>query len=207
MRCTTPSASAARQLVDKLCGDYDIPLLVLHDFDKSGFTIVGTLRRDTRRYRFKHAIKVIDLGLRIGDIEGLETEAVYHRGDEVAIIANLAENGATDAEVDFLLERRVELNAMPSDVLVAFIERKLTEAGIAKVVPEQPILEQACRRVQMHARITERLEELREEVEEEVKALPLPDDLLRRVRAVLVERPELPWEAAVREIVESSAAE
>jgi hypothetical protein len=68
-------------------------------------------------------------------------------------------------------------------------------------------LEQACRRVQMHARITERLEELREEVEEEVKALPLPDDLLRRVRAVLVERPELPWEAAVREIVESSAGE
>jgi hypothetical protein len=103
MRCTTPSASAARQLVDKLCGDYDIPLLVLHDFDKSGFTIVGTLRRDTRRYRFKHAIKVIDLGLRIGDIEGLETEAVYHRGDEEAIIANLAENGATDVEIDFLL--------------------------------------------------------------------------------------------------------
>jgi hypothetical protein len=201
------SVTAARQLVDKLCGDYNIPLLVLHDFDKSGFTIVGTLRRDTRRYRFKHAIKVIDLGLRVGDIEGLETEAVYHRGDEAAIIANLAENGATDAEIDFLLERRVELNAMPSDVLVAFIERKLTEAGIAKVVPDRPILEQACRRVQMHVRMTERLEDLREEVEQEVEALPLPKNLLRRVRAILAEHPELPWEAAVRQIVQSRVAD
>jgi len=44
------SVTAARYLVDELCGQYDIPLLVLHDFDKSGFTILGTLQRDTRRY-------------------------------------------------------------------------------------------------------------------------------------------------------------
>jgi hypothetical protein len=197
------SVTAARHLVDELCGEYRIPLLVLHDFDKSGFTILGTLQRDTRRYSFTNAIEVIDLGLRIGDVEGLETETVYHRGDEDAIIANLAENGATDAEIDFLLEWRVELNAMTSPALVAFIERKLTAAGIAKVIPAQPILEQACRRVQMHARITERMEDLRDEVEEEVKALPLPDDLVNRVRAILTERRELPWESAVRHVVEA----
>ena len=28
------SVTAARQLVDELCGDHEIPLLVLHDFDK-----------------------------------------------------------------------------------------------------------------------------------------------------------------------------
>ena len=52
------SVTAARQLVDELCGEHDIPLLVLHDFDKSGFTIVGTLQRDTRRYSFENAIEV-----------------------------------------------------------------------------------------------------------------------------------------------------
>ena len=59
------SVTAARQLVDELCGEHEIPLLVLHDFDKSGFTIVGTLQRDTRRYSFENAIEVVDLGLRL----------------------------------------------------------------------------------------------------------------------------------------------
>ena len=59
------SVTAARKLVDRLAGDHDIPLLVLHDFDKSGFSIVGTLRRATRRYSFANPIEVIDLGLRL----------------------------------------------------------------------------------------------------------------------------------------------
>ncbi len=69
------SVTASRELVDKLCGEHDIPLLVLHDFDKAGFSIVGTLKRDTRRYTFEHNINVIDIGLHIDDIDGLETES------------------------------------------------------------------------------------------------------------------------------------
>jgi hypothetical protein len=34
---------ACRQLADEICGQYKIPLLVLHDFDKAGFSILGTL--------------------------------------------------------------------------------------------------------------------------------------------------------------------
>jgi hypothetical protein len=44
------SVTASRLLVDRLCATHKVPLLVLHDFDKSGFSILGTLRRDTRRY-------------------------------------------------------------------------------------------------------------------------------------------------------------
>jgi hypothetical protein len=51
-------------------------------------------------------------------------------------------------------------------------------------------------------RMTARLHDLRPEVEEEVKALPEPNDLLPRVRAVLAQRPELPREAAVPCVVE-----
>ena len=68
------SVTAARQLIDNVCGDNGLPLFVLHDFDVAGFMIFGTLQRDTRRYQFSNALEVIDLGLRLGDIAGLERE-------------------------------------------------------------------------------------------------------------------------------------
>jgi hypothetical protein len=68
------SVVAARALADEMCSDHGIPLLLLHDFDKAGFSIAGTLQRDTRRYEFQNAIEVIDLGLSLEDVEvmGLE---------------------------------------------------------------------------------------------------------------------------------------
>ena len=52
------SVTAARLLIDDICGDNDLPLFVLHDFDVAGFMILGTLQRDTRRYQFSNAIEV-----------------------------------------------------------------------------------------------------------------------------------------------------
>jgi DNA topoisomerase VI subunit A len=119
------SVTASRLLVDQLCGEHKIPLLVLHDLDKSGFSIVGTLRRNTRRYSFANAIQVIDLGLRLKDVEEwrLESETVVHGKSDPR--DNLYANGATDDEVAFLYDeersmhyrhvgQRVELNAFPS---------------------------------------------------------------------------------------------
>src|SRR5208337_3722763 len=68
------SVTAARQLVDCMCAWHNIPLLVLHDFDVAGFTILGTLQRSTRRFSFSNNINVIDLGLRLDDAKGLESE-------------------------------------------------------------------------------------------------------------------------------------
>ena len=88
--------------------------------------ILGTLQRDTRRYQFSNTIEVIDLGLRLDDIAGLEREpAAATKTSAGHLRAQLAENGATDAEIDILLNERVELNAMTSDALIAMIERKL----------------------------------------------------------------------------------
>ena len=130
------SVTAARKLADEICHAYRIPLLVLHDFDKSGFSILGTFtRRETRRYTFENAIKVVDLGIRLGDIRGLQTEDVFDRGGEDKRRANLEENGAKPAEIEFLLRRRVELNAMTSRQFVALVESKLTANGVRKIVP------------------------------------------------------------------------
>ena len=131
------SVTAARQLIDDICGDHDLPLFVLHDFDVAGFLILGTLQRDTRRYQFSNTIEVIDLGLRLADIAGLEREPAAATKTSADILrAQLAENGATDAEIDILLHERVELNAMTSDALIAMIERKLKAYGLEKVIPD-----------------------------------------------------------------------
>ena len=117
------SVTAARRLIDTVCGDSGLPLFVLHDFDVAGFLILGTLQRDTRRYQFSNAVEVVDLGLRLADIEGLEREPAAATKISAGILRDqLAENGATTAEIDILLNERVELNALTSDALIAMIE-------------------------------------------------------------------------------------
>ena len=111
---------ASRRLVDKICGGHGIPLFVLHDFDKAGFSILGTLQRSTERHIFRYAPKAIDLGLRLSDVQdlGLEAEDSFDRGSEWSIRSNLRQNGASEEEIEFLLKERVELNALPSDTLI-----------------------------------------------------------------------------------------
>ena len=65
------SHTAARELADEVCAKFDIPLFILRDFDKTGFSISGTLQRDTRRYEFQNEIKVIEFGLSLEDVKDL----------------------------------------------------------------------------------------------------------------------------------------
>jgi hypothetical protein len=58
------SVTASRTLVEDLCGKRGLKLLVLHEFDVSGFSIKQTLVTSNRRYSFRHAINFIDLGLK-----------------------------------------------------------------------------------------------------------------------------------------------
>ena len=64
------ASTAARTLIDNLC-QRQVPLLVLHDLDKAGLSILGTLKRNTRRFTFNNQAKVIDLGLRLADVRKL----------------------------------------------------------------------------------------------------------------------------------------
>ena len=140
------SVTAARLLVDRMCSAHSIPLLVLHDFDVAGFTILDTLRRDTRRYQFESDFEVIDLGLRLEDVQamGLQSEgAASSKSSATAIRARLRNCGATPEECEFLVNQRVELNAMTSEQFVAFITRKLAEHGVDKIVPSKQTLDEA----------------------------------------------------------------
>ncbi len=192
------SVTASRELVDKLCGEHDIPLLVLHDFDKAGFSIVGTLKRDTRRYTFEHNINVIDIGLHIDDIDGLETEPVYTQSPRKARI-NLEENGATDTEIEFLLDQRVELNAFASDEFVAWVEGKLEEHGVSKVVPDTDDLADAYRRMAEQAAVQQQIDNVLED--RKAEEAEIPDDLADQVKKYLNENPKISWDEAVKDIV------
>src|SRR6516225_8952905 len=140
------SVTACRKLIDEICGGMDLQLFVLHDFDFDGFKIFGTLQRDTRRYQFTNTVETTDLGLRLADITGLEREpAAATRTSQQKLREQLANNGATEAEIAILLHERVELNAMTSDALVAMIERKLNEYGLTKVLPDDALLAETYR--------------------------------------------------------------
>jgi hypothetical protein len=197
------SVTAARLLIDQVCGDNNLPLFVLHDFDVAGFMILGTLQRDTRRYQFSNAIKVTDLGLRLDDIAGLEREpAAATKTSEVNLRAQLAENGATDAEIAILLNERVELNAMASDDLVAMIERKLKDYGLKKVIPDDDVLADAYRTFHRSKELREAFEEMESEFEEtEVK---VPKTLNKQVRAMLKKHPDLRWDDAIQVVLDDT---
>jgi hypothetical protein len=197
------SVTASRELVGELCATHQIPLLVLHDFDISGFTIFGTLRSSTRRFTYERGFQVVDLGLRLADIEDLEREDV-HVSSPSKTADTLRRHRATRQEIDILVGgERVELNALASDELVALIERKLAKHGIAKVVPDDATLADAYRRIHKQAVIQDKIDELVEELHgAEAK---VPTGLRQRIKKAIKVDPARPWDAVMREIAEEDA--
>jgi len=197
------SVTAARRLIDDVCGNNDLPLFVLHDFDVAGFMIFGTLQRDTRRYQFANAIEVVDLELRLADIAGLEREpAASTRTSESILRDQLAENGADNAEITILLNERVELNALTSDALIAMIERKLKAYGLAKVIPDDAVLAEAYRAFHRSQQLREEFEELEEGFEE--TRIKVPKDLKNQVRRVLTKHADLRWDDAIHIVLDQT---
>ena len=195
------SSTAARLLLDRLAPRID-KVLVAHDFDVSGFSIFGTLGSDGRRYRFRNDVRIVDLGLRLADVEAMEldSEPVETSGEWSSRAATLATHGASAAEINFLRHRRVELNAMPADVFVRFLERKLAEHGIGKVVPGDDVLEQHARPVLTRDLTNKALDAIRTKAEEAAISIALPSDLHHQVVAALKRQPDIPWDFAVADI-------
>jgi hypothetical protein len=199
------SVTAARKLIDDICGYHDLPLFVLHDFDVAGFLILGTLQRDTRRYQFSSAVEVVDLGLRLGDIAGLEREpAAATRTSANQLSAQLAENGAMGAEIGILLNERVELNAMTSDALIAMIERKFKEYGLEKVIPDDELLAETYRAFHRSQQLREKFEDLEKKFKSKDSEIKVPKDLKKRVRAVLDKHSDLRWDDAIQIVVDKT---
>jgi hypothetical protein len=194
------SSTAARHLVDRLCSR-NVPLLIVRDFDKAGFSIAATLQNDNRRYQFRNAIQVHDLGLRLADVQNsnLESESVSYGYSDPQY--NLRFNGATEAEIEFLSDQRVELNAFTSDQFVEWLEEKLTEHCITKVIPDSETLTLAFRRELKRQKMQTIIEEAEDRVNAEVNDAAIPDDLAERLSEQLEEYRELSWDSALTELM------
>ena len=210
--------TATRQLVESL-SDAGVKILVAHDFDISGLTIAYILGHSNRRYRFEVEPDIIDIGLRLDDVKAmnLQSEPVWIRqskhpcakfeGDEFQEFGG--DYDVTEEEQKFLVEKqirasydgswagkRVELNAMTSDQFVAWLESKLIENGIEKVVPDAETLAAAWRRAKLIAQAREAVETIKEEAALE-KETHVPGDLDQQVREILAKEPELSWDKAL----------
>jgi|LakMenEpi03Aug12_release.lakeMendotaPanAssembly.Ray.scaffolds.fasta_scaffold03390_16 hypothetical protein len=198
---------AARQLVDQVCGENEVPLFVLRDFDKAGFSIAGTLSRDTDRYSFEHSVQVVDLGLHLEDVEAwkLGSESFHTKASTFSMKKNLRRNGATEEEIDFIAgqRRRVELNAFRSADLIAFIESKLRKHGVKKVIPNVETLEVAYRRAMEIEHVKSRFARVKAEAKEFSESVKVPS-LKRRVDKALRKDPTMPWDLVIANLAASA---
>jgi hypothetical protein len=199
------SVTAARQLLDKVSVRGVEQVLVLHDFDITGFSIFGTLGTTGRRYRFDNPVNLIDIGLRLADVGelGLGSEPIEAKSEKEMAkrMETLERHGATEEEIDFLQTHRVELNAMTAPAFVFFLEGKLEEYGVEKLIPGEATIEKHARRIVEQIGTENALEEILEEVREEAQTVPLPKDLTERVNQVLLDSPDRSWDAAVSEVI------
>lgn len=207
------SVDATRRLVDTLCdADVGVPLFIVRDFDVAGFSISATVRNDTQHYVFENSVDATDLGLKLEDIEDLERESVFVNGAWWSVKSRLAENGATDDEIDFLIPQekmqrkgtwgeRVELNAFTSGDFIDWIEGKLEEYDVKKVIPDASVLDEAFRRAYELECYQALLKEHREEIEEKAMEIEVPEKLVKKIRKKLKKHPAWPWDKALNKIV------
>ncbi|MDP3064169.1 MAG: hypothetical protein Q8O40_13310 [Chloroflexota bacterium] len=127
-----------------------IPVLVIHDCDPSGYEIARTLAQATRTY--KRELDVRDLGLRVADARTMGLDEEFYVG--IKPPSRALWQSLTKEEREFLFpqeasgdfhrgarRRRVELDAMDSGQLVAWLERKLGLYGLLpKVQPPHDIV-------------------------------------------------------------------
>jgi hypothetical protein len=132
----------------------------------------------------------------------------FGKTSKASIRARLRKDGATEAEIDFLTTgpgntgQRVELNAMASDVFVAFVRRKLAEHGAAKVIPSSEMLTEAFTAFKRGAMAKAALEAELERLNAE--PVVVPADLDAQVQVRLKADPKLAWDEAVKAIMEAS---
>ena len=131
----------------------------------------------------------------------LPSEPVKIQGDWQKHSATLWRHGATLAEIDFLRTRRVELNMMTAPVFIAFLERKLRENGVKKIIPDVDTLDHHARRIVAHMYAERAFKRLLPTILQESAAAPLPDDMLKRIQQVLDDDPELSWDLALNKIL------
>jgi hypothetical protein len=198
------SVVAARAMVDRISSD-GLKILVAHDLDATGMGIFGTLGGDNHRYTFKERPNLVRLGLTLGQAEdmNLDLEPQKVEGDHEEVGDRLSRYGATWDEIDFILAgQRIELNAMPSDVFVEWLEKSLAAHDVKKIVPDADLVEERARHILGINLLKQEVADLERAAKEQAASIALPEDLIERVRNELENNPAAPWEEALSTVID-----
>jgi len=145
------ASEAARRLLERADADRDYHLFVMHDADPAGYNIARTLREETRRMP-GYRVEVIDLGLRFEDglAMGLQPETFtrkkalpgglqFTERERQAFVGRRNQDFPS-RKASWICER-IELNAMTSPQLIAYIESGLAQyEATEKIVPDEDTL-------------------------------------------------------------------
>ncbi|GAG18830.1 unnamed protein product, partial [marine sediment metagenome] len=99
--------------------------------------------------------------------------------------------------------QRVELNAFASDDFIKWVESKLEEHGIKKIVPDEDTLKEAYARAVKVAVINRAIEDATEKAEKTAEKLTMPKTLTRMIRKRLKNDPTSPWDKVIAEVAEA----
>ena len=206
------STVASRKLIDNL-SKQGVTVFVLHDFDRSGFSILHSLSTSNHRHTFVKTPTIIDLGFRMEDVRLLQTEPVDYPGKDDPI-KKLIASGATEEEANFLVEsnsrtfkngkwiymgKRVELNAMTSDQLLKWLKGKLAEHNVQKVIPDDETIATAYQAACEAAHL-ERISRVQYNNNDKIAFSP-PEKIRDRIKS-MINNTALSWDAALKEIAQ-----
>jgi hypothetical protein len=206
---------AAKDLVDKLAEDDEpVEVFCVHDADAYGTMIYQTFQEATKA-RGARKIEIINLGLEPWEAidMGLEVEEVEQRKNRKAVANyvlerdDLAPTGETWEE--WLQTHRVELNAMTTPQFIAWLDGKMAEHGIGKLIPPDHILSRFLDwrlRDEVREAVTERIlreANLERQVEEALAAIrrPKPNTLRAGVEKLFSRQPDAEWKAHILDVV------
>jgi hypothetical protein len=197
------STRAARDLIDKLV-EHDEPVEVfcVTDADGPGSMIYQTLQEATKA-RGARKIKIIKLGLEPWEAVamGLEVETLDDPKRQKPVADYISERHDGDRWVNWLQTHRVELNAMTTPQLIAWLDRKMADYASGKLIPPTHVLEQElAKRIEGKVRtaITERIlreARLDDQVAAAVAKIKTPDGarLARDTAKLFKRKPDSEW--------------
>jgi hypothetical protein len=155
------STRAARDLIDKLA-QHDEPITVFcaHDADASGTMIYQTLQEATKA-RDARKIQILNIGLEPWEAVEMELEVeTVEKGKRRKPVADYVlerEDSSPDGDTweDWLQTHRVELNAMTTPQLIDWLDGKMAEHGVGKLVPPADVIAAELeRRIEQKVRAT-----------------------------------------------------
>lgn len=203
------ASRAVKDLFDLLGEtDEEIQFFCVHDADAAGTKIFETLQEATSA-RPGRKVKVINLGLDPAEAIDMGLQVETFESDRRRPVADYVSYRWSE----WLQSNRVELNAMSTPAFIEWLEMKLEEHGVGKVIPNQEVLAstfefsaQQAIRARVMNKILEQ-NQFEEQVEHELfMARPRIEiaklDIRDIVSNKLADHPLHRWDAPVHEIAQ-----